>query len=175
MHSYSSDMAGVVSMSSVSGGTSLRTSRGSSGVKTANWRVSEAKGRRTTTHKLDDLDEHPVVCAVREQPKKLRREREVLSRILSRELADDVHRRRHHAHVVVAETLAQTLDPRVLAVLLAAGPQLHHFGPAAHDSPHDEHRLLAHGRTRVREHRQQIRREVAREGRREEQRDGGQR
>lgn len=36
MHSYSSDIAGVVLMISVSGGRSLRTSRGSKGVKVAN-------------------------------------------------------------------------------------------------------------------------------------------
>lgn len=36
MHSYSRDMAGVVRMSSVSGGSSLRTNRGSSGVRVAN-------------------------------------------------------------------------------------------------------------------------------------------
>lgn len=36
MHSYSKDIAGVVLIRSVSGGSNLRTSRGSRGVKVAN-------------------------------------------------------------------------------------------------------------------------------------------
>lgn len=66
MHSYSSDMAGVVLMRSVKGGSNLRTSRGSRGVRVANYGpVSEnLHMKHSTTYKLDQLDGHPVVTTI---------------------------------------------------------------------------------------------------------------
>jgi hypothetical protein len=64
-HSYSSDIADVVAMSSEIGCMSFFTSRGSCGQREPNY-ASVSKTSRLvqnchTTDQLDDLDEHPVV------------------------------------------------------------------------------------------------------------------
>lgn len=83
MHSYSKDIAGVVRMRSVSGGSNLRTSRGSRGVSVANcsW-VSDERDLKTNdrTHQLDQLDGHPVVTAVHQKLKQTRSQWEEIIR-----------------------------------------------------------------------------------------------
>lgn len=125
------------------------------------------------TYKLDDLDEHPVVRAPLQQTKQLRRERQVRPGVLARELADQVDRGGHDARIVVAESLAEALDPGVVSAFLAAGPELDDAGPAAVDAPHDEDGLLADLGTRVGEHGEEIWSEVAGEGGGKEEGDGG--
>jgi hypothetical protein len=60
-------MAGVVEMSSVMGGWSFLTRRGSYGERDPNYIIACASGMNiaptiySVTHQLDDFDEHPVV------------------------------------------------------------------------------------------------------------------
>ncbi len=69
IHSYNRDIAGVVRMMVVSGGKSLRTSRGSKGANVANCELVSSfhRGRVWVTNKFDDLDGHPVVAPIYEQ------------------------------------------------------------------------------------------------------------
>jgi hypothetical protein len=58
MHSYDSDIAGVVLIISVSGGSNFRTSRGSKGVRVANYKSSQKellliRGARMLSYELD--------------------------------------------------------------------------------------------------------------------------
>lgn len=64
-HSYSSEIAGVVEMRLVMGGSSLRTNLGSSGVKVANCVPTGHEClsvlQKMITYKLDDLNQHPII------------------------------------------------------------------------------------------------------------------
>lgn len=151
-------------------------------MRTANWWYKKCEHTQNTstpplviTHKLDDLDEHPVVCARSEQSEQFRCERQVLSRVFSRRLADDVDRRPDHAHVFVAQALAEPFHPGVLAALLSSRRQFLHARPAVQDPPQDQGRLSSDERPGVGQKRQEIWSEVASEWRSQEESDGGKR
>jgi len=71
IHSYKSDIAGVVRIIEVSGGRSFRTSRGSRGVKVANYKIlaHSYKTSHICTDQLDQLNSHPIVPTVHKELK----------------------------------------------------------------------------------------------------------
>lgn len=71
MHSYKSDMAGVVLMMEVSGGSNFLTKRGSRGVNVANCRCQHILDCIviSVTYQLDQFDSHPIVPAINQELK----------------------------------------------------------------------------------------------------------
>lgn len=92
IHSYSRDMAGVVRMRSVKGGSNLRTSRGSSGVRVANWKSVNRRFREPgfCTYQLDQLDGHPIITAIYKKLKQSRSQRQEVIRPPPAKLTHDV-------------------------------------------------------------------------------------
>jgi hypothetical protein len=61
-HSYKREMAGVVDMSSVMGGWSFFTRRGSCGERKPNYGpVSPCNTQTFITYQFDQFDEHPII------------------------------------------------------------------------------------------------------------------
>ena len=69
MHSYSKDIAGVVCIRLVNGGSSFLIRRGSSGVIVANYSLSAfaLDLSQRLTCKLDNLNSHPVISTTNKQ------------------------------------------------------------------------------------------------------------
>lgn len=113
IHSYKSDMAGVVWIKVVMGGSSFLVRRGSNGVRAANY------GRRNSkvvslgcyivlnfhvkcpwTYQLNDLDKHPVVGRRCQKFEQLRSKRKVVLWVASGQFANDVHGSRDHSYTI---------------------------------------------------------------------------
>ena len=120
--------------------------------------------RRECAEELDDLDEHPVVVGHGHELEEDGRQRQVVLRILARQLANHIHGRGLHARLRVVELLLEARKGRPQRVRIVQ-----------EDLVHDEHRLLADvGLVRVHE-REYLGGEVARQVGRDEAREAAQR
>lgn len=116
----------------VKGGSSLRTSRGSIGVRRENcgvgrWidlsvfmyksvrgmRIASSIGAYRFSYQLGNLDKHPIVCAIREQLKELWcKAKQALQGVFpaSCELEHDIDSCRHDGGITICQTAPKLLN-----------------------------------------------------------------
>ena len=91
-HSYRREMAGVVDMSSVIGGWSFFTRRGSCGERWPNYGSVNLQclTNFSIAHQLDQLYKHPIIRRCSHQTEKLGSERKIARRLSSNHLTQNI-------------------------------------------------------------------------------------